>query len=171
MKLCTDFIKHKNQSNAILTSQIIRAGHASSGLQNHIKPSSLLLYTELEWNSFIGSKWISLFLFLFLCCFIPVHVSIFLCFYSTFFYLYIKFNCILFKNISDSLPLKSSLDISDIIIGVFYRSSHKSCSVKKVFLENSQSSQENTCARISFLIRLQTWDLFLQNTSGGCFWF
>ena len=27
------------------------------------------------------------------------------------------------------------------------------CSVKKVFLEISQNSQENTCARISFLIR------------------
>ena len=29
------------------------------------------------------------------------------------------------------------------------------CSVKKVFLENSQNSQENTCARVSFLIKLQ----------------
>ena len=139
MKLRTDFIKSK------------RAGHASPGLQNHIKPSSLLLYTELEWNSFIGSKWISLFLFLFLCCFIPVHVSIFLCFYSTFFYLYIKFNCILFKEISDSLPLKSSLDISDIIIGVFYRSSHKRCSVKKVFLENSQKfTGKHLCQNLFF---------------------
>ena len=35
------------------------------------------------------------------------------------------------------------------------------CSVKKVFLEISQNSQENTCARVSFLIKLQTW---------GCFW-
>ena len=31
----------------------------------------------------------------------------------------------------------------------------QSCSVKKVFLEISQNSQENTCARISFLIKLQ----------------
>ena len=30
-----------------------------------------------------------------------------------------------------------------------------SCSVKKVFLEFSQNSQENTCARVSFLIKLQ----------------
>ena len=30
------------------------------------------------------------------------------------------------------------------------------CSVKKVFLEISQNSQENTCARVSFLIKLQT---------------
>ena len=30
------------------------------------------------------------------------------------------------------------------------------CSVKKVFLEISQNSQEGTCARVSFLIKLQT---------------
>ena len=30
------------------------------------------------------------------------------------------------------------------------------CSVKKVFLEISQNSQENICARVSFLIKLQT---------------
>ena len=29
------------------------------------------------------------------------------------------------------------------------------CSVKKLFLETSQNSQENTCARVSFLIKLQ----------------
>ena len=29
------------------------------------------------------------------------------------------------------------------------------CSIKKVFLEISQNSQENTCARVSFLIKLQ----------------
>ena len=29
------------------------------------------------------------------------------------------------------------------------------CYVKKVFLEISQNSQENTCARVSFLIKLQ----------------
>ena len=32
---------------------------------------------------------------------------------------------------------------------------NRGCSVKKMFLENSQSSQENTCARASFLIKLQ----------------
>ena len=35
------------------------------------------------------------------------------------------------------------------------------CSVKKVFLEISQNSQENTCARVSLLMKLQA--------SGGCF--
>ena len=29
------------------------------------------------------------------------------------------------------------------------------CSVKKVFLEISQNSQESTCARVYFLIKLQ----------------
>ena len=29
------------------------------------------------------------------------------------------------------------------------------CSVEKVFLEFSQNLQENTCARVSFLIKLQ----------------
>ena len=32
------------------------------------------------------------------------------------------------------------------------------CSVKKMFLENSQNSEENTCARVSFLIKLQDLD-------------
>ena len=36
-----------------------------------------------------------------------------------------------------------------------FRSSDRRCSVKKVFLEISQNSQENTCARVSFLIKLQ----------------
>ena len=38
------------------------------------------------------------------------------------------------------------------------RSSHQRCSMKKVFLEISQNSQENTCARVSFLIKLQPQD-------------
>ena len=35
------------------------------------------------------------------------------------------------------------------------KSSHRGYSVKKVFLEISQNSQENTCARVSFLTKLQ----------------
>ena len=35
------------------------------------------------------------------------------------------------------------------------------CAVKKVFLEISQSSQENTCARASFLMKLQASGLKL----------
>ena len=34
------------------------------------------------------------------------------------------------------------------------------CSVKKVFLEILQNSQENTCARVSFLIKLQASGFF-----------
>ena len=35
------------------------------------------------------------------------------------------------------------------------RTSRQECSVKKVFLEILQNSQENTCARVSFFINLQ----------------
>ena len=38
------------------------------------------------------------------------------------------------------------------------------CSVKKVFLEISKNSQENTCARVSFLIKLQAFPVFGLNT-------
>ena len=43
------------------------------------------------------------------------------------------------------------------------------CSVENVFLEISQNSLENTCARVSFLNKVAGL-LFLKNTSGGCFW-
>ena len=47
-------------------------------------------------------------------------------------------------------------------------------SVENVFLEILQNTQENACARVSFLIKLQAFAKFLrtlslQNTSGGCF--
>ena len=76
----------------------------------------------------------------------------------------------------------------------FFRSSCPEAFCKKVFLEISQNSQENTCARISLLTKFQAWDVqfFIKNetlaqaflcefceisknaflnTSGGCFWF
>ena len=37
------------------------------------------------------------------------------------------------------------------------RSSHLEVFVKKVFLEISENSQENTCVRVSFLVKLQTF--------------
>ena len=37
----------------------------------------------------------------------------------------------------------------------------QTCSVKKVLLEISQNSQENTCASVSFLIKLQSLGLQL----------
>ena len=38
--------------------------------------------------------------------------------------------------------------------GTYFRSSHERCSVKK-------DSQESTCARVSFLIKMQPWGLQL----------
>ena len=38
---------------------------------------------------------------------------------------------------------------------VAFRSSHQGCSVRKVFFKISQNSQVNSCARVSFLIKLQ----------------
>ena len=37
------------------------------------------------------------------------------------------------------------------------KSSRPECSVKTVFLKISQNSQEDACARVSFLIKLQAW--------------
>ena len=42
------------------------------------------------------------------------------------------------------------------------------CSVKNVFLEISQNSQVNTCARDSFLIKLQALGLFYRTTPDDC---
>ena len=49
-----------------------------------------------------------------------------------------------------------------------YRSSHQRCSIKKVFLEISQMSQKNICARVSFSIKLQALglQLYLKRDSG-----
>ena len=41
------------------------------------------------------------------------------------------------------------------------------CSMKKVFLEISQNSQENTCARVSFLIKFQLY--WKRDSSTGVF--
>ena len=46
-------------------------------------------------------------------------------------------------------------------ISSLIRSSHQRCSVKKVFLEISQKSQENTCDRVSFSMKLQASGLQL----------
>ena len=44
----------------------------------------------------------------------------------------------------------------------------RGCSVKNVFLEISQNSQENTCATVSFLIKLhaETRDIIKKETPG-----
>ena len=43
------------------------------------------------------------------------------------------------------------------------RSSHRRCSVKKLFLKTLRISQEQTCIGTSFLIKLQVWKLFFKN--------
>ena len=44
-----------------------------------------------------------------------------------------------------------------LFVLIYVEAAVRRCSVKKVFLEISQNSQENTCARVSFLIKLQAW--------------
>ena len=46
-------------------------------------------------------------------------------------------------------------------------SNHSSVFYKKVILKISQYSQENTCARTSFLIKLQAWGLQLYRKNGS----
>ena len=49
-----------------------------------------------------------------------------------------------------------------------FRSSHRRCSVKKVFLEISQNSKENTLVRVAFLIKLQASVCnFIKNTESA----
>ena len=48
------------------------------------------------------------------------------------------------------LLIKPKPEIAGLIEAVAQR-----CSLKKVFLEISQNSQENTCARVPFVIKLQ----------------
>ena len=53
-----------------------------------------------------------------------------------------------FKGISSTLTKYNKY-------ATIFRSSHQSCSIKKVFLKISQNLQENTRARVSLLIMLQ----------------
>ena len=46
---------------------------------------------------------------------------------------------------------------------IFYSSSRQRCSVKKGVLINCTNSQENTCAKASFLINSQAWGLQLSH--------
>ena len=57
-----------------------------------------------------------------------------------------------FYLISDNSEVIKSMTIS---VTVTYRSSQRRYSVKKLLLEISQNSLENTCARVSFLTKLQ----------------
>ena len=58
--------------------------------------------------------------------------------------------CNFMQNLANANPLgvhKLKVKVLEAVV--------RGCSVKKVFLEISQNSQENTCARVSFLIKLQ----------------
>ena len=50
-----------------------------------------------------------------------------------------------------------------------YRSSHRRCSTIKVFLKITQNSQENFCARVPFLIKLQTCSFIKKETQTHAF--
>ena len=67
-------------------------------------------------------------------------------------------HCILAKTASFELlnyALESAVNRQIMIKQKMNRTSRQECSVKKVFLEILQNSQENTGARVSFLIKLQ----------------
>ena len=51
----------------------------------------------------------------------------------------------------------SIFNIYHIRQNISNRSSHQRCSLKKGFLEISQNLQENICARVSFLIKLEAF--------------
>ena len=42
---------------------------------------------------------------------------------------------------------------------ILFRSSHRKCSIKEGVLKNFAKFKRNTCARVSFLIKLQAWGL------------
>ena len=62
--------------------------------------------------------------------------------------------------------------ISERLESNFTRGSHRRSSIKKMFLKISQYSQENTCARVSFSLKLQASGLKLylkRDSSTGVF--
>ena len=63
---------------------------------------------------------------------------------------------ILQKN-SKSLLLNIKTKATQDTVQFFTEAVVRRCSAKKVFLKISHNSQETTCARASFLIKLQTW--------------
>ena len=65
----------------------------------------------------------------------------------------IESNLLLFRFIQNFLALNFTMYI--LIILTCSKSVGQRCSVKNVFLKISSNSQENTCARVSFLLKLQ----------------
>ena len=56
---------------------------------------------------------------------------------------------------------KSQILVMHLVANLSWKAVAQRYPVKKVFLEISQNLQENTCARVSFLIKLQAWGLQL----------
>ena len=54
------------------------------------------------------------------------------------------------------LKIIKSSDIA-LVNNILEEAVAQRCSVKKLFLEISQNSQGNTCAKVSFLIKLQAF--------------
>ena len=61
------------------------------------------------------------------------------------------------KNVGPNLafPETSNINTEEIVIYKIKETVDQRCSVKKVFLENAQNLRENTCARVSFLMKFQ----------------
>ena len=67
--------------------------------------------------------------------------------------------------------LSTPLTLFYLIMVIMTETVAQRCSLKKVFLEISQNLQENTCARVSFLIKLQAVMIILYlyfKTLKGC---
>ena len=88
-----------------------------------------------------------------------------LCFYSLYYhFVNLNFICInnLYIRLSFHFTYNTDEEIIDFEIYLWIISNDEEavaqrCSIKKVPLEISQNSQENTCARVSFLIKLQLY--------------
>ena len=57
------------------------------------------------------------------------------------------------------MTMNQSFRCKGMQFSIYTKAVAQKCSVKKVFLEISQNSQESTCARVSFLVKLQAWGL------------
>ena len=68
-------------------------------------------------------------------------------------YLYLDFSVIKFKLGRDSFCLEWGVNVSKLIY-IGKEAVAQRCSIKKMFIEIWQNSQENTCARVSFLTKL-----------------
>ena len=106
--------------------------------------------------------------------------------FSTFLIGWIRMTYVLLKSLALFLkPIAQQKNDVTMPLSVTFRSSHRRCS-ENVFLGISQNLQENTCARVSFLIKLWKKDsgkgvflwilqnfqehFFHRTPLGDCFW-